>query len=64
MLKALQALSIAGEGLRQNFDCDGAIKSNIPGAINLAHPAGTNGRKNLIRSKLSTRGEHFECAQL
>src|SRR5262249_23094477 len=36
---------------RENFDSDVAIQLRIAGAINFAHPAGTNGGDDLVRAK-------------
>ena len=46
--EASHALSVIGEKLRQNFQCDFALQLGIAGAVNLAHAARTQQVKDLI----------------
>ena len=46
-----QALGIAGEKVRQDFDGDVAIESGVARTIHLAHASGTDGDGNFVRAE-------------
>jgi hypothetical protein len=50
-LKASESIVIRRQGPRQNLDGDVAIEPRVPRPIDLAHAAGPEGGKNLVRAE-------------
>jgi hypothetical protein len=53
-LEPREALRGVGEHIRENFDRHIPIQLPVPGAIDLAHPAGAEGGEDLVRAEAST----------
>jgi hypothetical protein len=53
LLKTTQPIRIGRHRARKDFDRDVALEPWVAGSIDLAHPAGTDPGKNLIRTKTS-----------
>src|SRR5262245_32448888 len=56
-LEAGPPLGVPGGSRRKHFDCDFAFQLGIVGTIDLAHPARTKGRLNLVRAEASAGGK-------
>ena len=54
-LKAGQAISISGKGIREDLQSDVALQLGVTGAIHLTHTARTNGAGDLIRPEFRAR---------
>jgi hypothetical protein len=52
-----QPVGVARKGFRQDFQRDVAIELCVPSAIDLTHPAGTEGGENLIRPEARAGAE-------
>ena len=62
-LEALASLGVRGEVAGQHLDRDGAIEPRVSRPIHLAHAAGTDERRNLVRAKPGLGGEgHRVCS--
>ena len=57
LLKAMQAVSFAGERCRKNFEGHIASQAGIRRAINFSHAACANQRLDFVRTEFSARGE-------
>jgi len=57
VLKAEQAVGVARNRRRQDFDGDRAIEPGIASAVDFAHAPGTDRRLNFISSKPGARGQ-------
>jgi hypothetical protein len=55
---------IAGGLVANHLDRDDPIEATIARAVDLAHPAGADGRQNLVWAELSTNLEHHERSAL
>jgi hypothetical protein len=62
LLKATQAVAIAGEGFRKNFQSDIAPQARIFRAIHFSHAACAKRRQDFIRAKFRARGKRHGCA--
>ena len=54
-LEAGAALGVSTEAVGKDFDGDIAVQAGVPSAIDLAHPARTNGARDLIGSETVSR---------
>src|SRR5439155_23089118 len=62
-IESIAELRVARQPGRQDFNRDDAIQARIAGAIDFAHPAGPNGRKDLVRAEAGAHSEgHFFSA--
>ena len=57
-IEALAELRIGGERGGQHLDGDRAVEPRVARAIDLAHPAGAEGRQDLVRAEFRSRGQH------
>ncbi len=48
MLEPGQAFGVSREGVGQNFDGHVPVEGRVAGAVDLAHPAGTEGGGDLV----------------
>ena len=64
LLEAAQAVTIVGQGTRQDFDGDVALQPRVACAVNFAHTARAKKRLNLVRAKFCSRGESHGRATL
>jgi hypothetical protein len=61
-LKSRETFGIGGERLGQDLDRHVALQPHVARAINLAHTAGADGRKDLVRSEtIAGRQDHARC---
>ena len=51
LLEPAQAIGVGGERRRQDLDRHVAPEARVPGAVDLAHPPGPDGRENLVRAE-------------
>ena len=56
-LKPMKPIGVGGKGRREDFDRDIAAEARIAGAVDLAHPAGTDGGQDLIRAEMGVWGQ-------
>ena len=64
LLEAPQAIGIAGERCRQNFERDVASEASIASAIAFAHHPRANGREDFVRAEFCAESERHLCSQL
>ena len=55
--ETLQAVLVSGERGGQNLDGDGAVEAGVAGAIDFAHSAGSDGRKDFVGTETASSGE-------
>src|SRR5579864_6999061 len=59
-LEALAALGVRGEMLGKNLDCDRATQARVASLVHFAHPAGTQGCDDFVRTESGSCGNpHF-----
>jgi len=58
MLKPLTAIDSRTEFLGQKFDRDGAVQTDIAGAVDTTHTARADDRHDFVRTKPDTWTEH------
>ena len=63
-LHALFQFRVRGKMRRQNLDGDGAVEACVLGAIDFAHAASAERRKDFVRTELRARGKRHGLAQL
>lgn len=51
VLEAMAKMGILGKMFRQNFDRDEAVEAAVSSAVNFAHAAGAEWRKNFVRAE-------------
>ena len=56
--EARAPVGIAGERLRQDFNCNVSFQPRIARAIHLAHPASAEGRDDFVRTESSARSKN------
>lgn len=56
-LEAAEALGVGGEGGGEDLDSHVALQPRVPGAIDLTHAPGAEGRQDPVRAKLRARHE-------
>ena len=60
-LEPLAQLRVRREVRRQDLDGDRALEPRVPRLVNLPHPAGPDGRKDLVRTEFGSGGQrHME----
>jgi hypothetical protein len=59
-LEPREPLGIRREYLRQDLDRDLAVEPGVTGAVDLAHPTGTEQREDFVRAEATARFERHE----
>ena len=61
LLEAPPAVLVFEEILRQDLQRHDSLEPRVAGPIDLAHPSGSEGGEDLVRSELLSRGERHAC---
>ena len=57
-LEAAEAVPLGSPCIRQGLERDIAIEPDVPGSVDVAHPARTDEAANLVRTESDTSGEY------